>query len=886
MTEERAGRLYRRLLVLAPRRLRDEHASEMTELFLLRWREAGARGRSTRLAAWARAIADVIAESARQRRAEKPGGEEARRRAPRRTVMLGSDIRCAVRSLLRQRLATSLIVAMLAIGIAANVAVFGLVNGLFLRPFPLPHPERLVYVNEKAPRWNLEEVGITFPDLVQWQKQQRLFEGIAFYDSGSFNVSDGSRADRIRGARVTHEFAEVLSVRPALGRFFTPEEDRPGGPPAVVLENGFWRERFGGDAQVLGRTLRLDGVTRTVVGVMPEAGDFPGGVRVLVPLAAEPAEEGGQSYSGQAIGRLKRGVTVEQAEADLLRVQQPIWEARDREKIVSPFVRPLREYSVRGFRASASALSAGVALLLLVACANVASLMLARALARRREMAIRVAVGAGGWRLLGQLLAENLVLAGAGGALGLALGYWTLQALVRAVPDEVPRWAVFGLDVRVAAFALAVTLLTMLLFGWAPALHALRDDLRTAMSTATSGTTASPRGRWTLRALVGGEFALAALLLVCGGLLLHAFDRVRHVDPGFDPRGVLTFGIYLPPATYPEPARRLAFWEELERRLHEIPGVESVGAVTCPPLGCHEGGFFDVEGQPRREKRAEDPVVLYRYATPDYFRAMGIRLEAGRFLDDHDGRPGGPRAVIVNEAFARALLPGVTDPVGQRLRQGSQDPWATVVGLVADVKHYGLERPVRPGLYFALPQSPVQGLTFALKTRGEPGALAGQARAAVQALDPDLGLYQVRTMEEALRQSLASRATYSWMLVVFALLALVLALGGTYGVTAYLATQRAREIGIRLALGARAGDIRRTVLAGSFAVAGSGIAAGVLGSMGAARWLSSLLFGVTPHDLLALGGAAGLLVCTSLAVNWASASRAARVDPMSILRTD
>ena len=886
MSDDRAKRLYRRILVLAPRRLREEHGSDMAELFLLRWREARARGRGARATAWAHALADVLGESARAMRPGRFVGERGRKAARRRNLMIGSDVRCAVRSLLRQRLATSLIVAMLALGIAANVAVFGLVNGLFLRPFPFPHPERLVYVNEKAPRWNLEEVGITFPDLVQWRKEQRLFEGLAFYDTARFNLSDGSKADRIPGAQVTHEFAEVLGVRLALGRFFTAPEDRPGGPPVVVLGHGLWKERFGGDERVLGRTLRLDGVARTIVGVMPEEGGFPGGVRLLVPLAADPSEEGGQSYSGQAIGRMKPGVTVEQAEADLLRVQQPIWEARDKEKVVSPFVRPLHEYSVRDYKAAASALSAGVALLLLVACANVASLMLARALARRREMAIRVAVGAGGLRLLGQLFVENLLLAAAGGGLGLAGGYWALRALVGAVPDEVPRWAVFGLDVRVAAFTIAVTVATVLLFGWAPALHALRDDLRSAMSTAASGTTASPRGRWTLRALVGGEFALAALLLVCGGLLMQAFDRVRRVDPGFEPRGVLTFGLHLPTATYPDPARRLAFWEELVGRLREIPGVESVGAVTCPPLGCHTGGFFQIEGRPPRAEREQDPVVLYRFATPDYFKTMGVRLKAGRLLDDHDGRRGGPLAVIANETFVRELLPGVSDPVGQRLRQGSNDPWATVVGMVGDVRHYGLERPMRPGLYFPLPQSPEEGLTLALKTHGEPGTLAGPARAAVQALDPDLGLYQVRTMEEALRQSLAGRATYSWMLAVFALLALVLALGGTYGVTAYLATQRAREIGIRLALGARTGDIRRTVLAGSVVVVGSGIGLGVLGSMGVARLLSSLLFGVAPHDLAALGGATALLACTSLAANWMSAARAARVDPMSILRTD
>ncbi|MFI4944839.1 MAG: ADOP family duplicated permease, partial [Burkholderiales bacterium] len=651
---------------------------------------------------------------------------------------------------------------------------------------------------------------------------------------------------------------------------------------------GLWQDRFGGERDVLGKALRLDGVARTVIGVMPRGVDFPGGVRVYVPLAAELRNDG-QSYSGNGIGRLKPGVTAAQGEADLLRTQQPIWDARDKERVVSPYAIPLREELVRDFRTSARALAGAVGLLLVVACANVASLMLARALARRREIAIRVAVGASGGRLLVQLLVENLLFALAGGALGLALGYAALRALVRALPDEVPSWAVFGLDARVVGFAFAATALTLVLFGWAPALHALRGDLRQAMSNAASGTTASPRGRRTLRLLVGAEFALAALLLVCGGLLLQAYTRVRQIDPGFEPRGVLTFGVYLPAASYPDDAKRLAFWDRLIERLQAQPGVASAAAITCAPLGCHWGNFFAVEGAPPRGKDDKNPVVLQRYATVDYFKTMGIRLRDGRIFEPADFGPGEARGAIVNEAFVREFLPGEAHPVGHRFRRassGETPPWIPILGVVGDVKHYGLERPMRPGVYFPITARPVDSLTLALKTAGDPESLVAGARAAVRELDPDLAVFQVRTMEQALRRSMTARATYSWLLAVFALLALLLALGGTYGVTGYLASQRTREMGIRIALGARTADIRRSVLKGSLGVVVVGMIFGALSSIAAASQISSLLFGVSPRDPVVLVGAVLVLGLTALAASWFPAVRASRVDPMTTLRSE
>jgi len=874
-------RSYRVLLRLLPRALREKHGDAMQALFLERLCHAQRDGWAAIGAAWLHAILDVGSEAWRQR------ARRSRPARPRRVSMLGSDLRQALRLLLRAHFASLLVVGMLALGIAANVAVFSLVNGLFLRPFPFPDPERLVFVNEKAPRWNLEVVGVNYPDFHQWRASQKAFEAMAVYDTVSYNLSDGSRAERVSGARVSHDFLDVLRVPPRLGRNFTPDEDKPKANPVVMIGAGLWQERFGGAPDVLGRSLRLNGVAHTIVGVFPPEAEFPEGARLFVPNAGDPNQQG-QSYGGSAIARLKAGVSVADAELDLLRAHAPIWEARDREQTVSPYVRPLREMLVGEFATAAGALTVAVALLLVVACANVAALMLARAIGRRRELAIRIAVGASRWSLLRQLFAENLLLSVAGGLAGVVAGGWAVGVLVAAVPDEVPRWAQFGLDGRVAGFAILVTLATAVLFGFAPAIQAVRSDLRGAMHPAAGGTTASPRGRRTLFLLVGAEFALAALLLVSGGLLLKAWERVRTTDPGFRTSNVLAFSMSLPEAAYPDAERRLAFWERLIGRLQALPGVDGVGAITCVPFGCHWGSFFEAEGKPRS---ADDPnpVVLYRYASAGYFETLGLRLLAGRFFQAEDGHKGRGLSVVVNRSFQRAHWPDAAAAVGRRLRRQSStndSPWYTVVGVVEDVRHYGLERPMRPGIYLPLPEETPGNLSLVLHAAGDPTALTASARAIVQELDPDLALFRVQTMEQALLQSLRTRAVYSWMLAVFAVQALLLALGGSYGVTSYLASQRSREIGIRLALGARGADVAASVLRSGLRVVVAGVAAGVLVSLGAGRLLSTLLFGIAPHDGLVLAASGGTLLIAGLLANVLPAWRAARLDPVQTLRME
>jgi predicted permease len=705
-------------------------------------------------------------------------------------------------------------------------------------------------------------------------------------------LSDGTGAERIDGARVTYEWPAVLRVTPLLGRTFTAEEDRPGAPPVVVLGESLWHERFGGRADALGRTLKLNGVTHTVIGVVPRSASFPGNIRLWVPVAGNPAQDfESYGYDG-VLARLKDGVTVEDAEKDLLRAHTPIWEKRDTQRVVTPYVRDLRETVVRNFRAQARALLGAVAILLIVACANVASVMLARAIARRREMGIRLAIGASQSRLARQLFIENLLLAIAAGAAGLVAGRWALALLLAAAGDDVPRWADFSLDLRVVAFAVGLAATTAVLFGWAPALHAIRGSVRGAMHDVSGGTTAGVSGRRLLRGLVGAEFALAAVLVVCGLMLLQAFDRVRRVDPGFQPEGVLTFSLALPDSVYggdDEDAIRkkaVPFWNRLTEQLASLPGVEAVGLVSCPPLSCHWGTFFRIEGEPPPAPGQSRPVTLYRPATAGYFPAMGIRLKSGRFFTDDDGRRE-EGVVIVNETFARTFWPGVADPVGRRLRRNSDEaPWIRVVGFVEDVRHYGLEEPMRPGIYLPLAHAPSTTMTVAIRTTTDPAAFADTARAAVRQLDPELPVYRVRTMEDALRRSMAQRTLYSWLLGVFAAIALLLALGGTYGVTSYLVSQRTREIGIRVALGAQRRHIVGSVLSGSLAAVLAGAALGVLTAVGAASLMRDLLFDVSARDPQIVGGALVLLTAAALAANWLPARRAARVDPMRSLRVE
>jgi predicted permease len=882
MTTKSARRWYRRLLRLGPPRLRTRHGAEMEAIFLHARRAARTSGPIARSGVWLRAVGDLIFASLRTL-----AGRPTQTRPPeRRAFMLGTEFRYALRSFRRQRTATALVLTMLTLGIAANIVVFSLINSLFLRPFQFAAPDRLVYVNEKAPIWNLDRVGISYPDFVQWRKDGRVFDGLALYSDASFNLADDQGAERILGSEVTYDYLSVIGLRPVLGRFFTAEEDRPNAPRVTAISERMWRDRFGGRQDVLGKTLRLNGVPYAIVGVLPRAAEFPTEAWLWVPMAEDPNQES-TSYSYDGIGRLKPGVSLQEAETDLLRAHQVIWETRDKQKNVTPIIRPLRDELVQNFTTIAAALFAAVMLLLAIACANVAAVMLARAIARRREMGIRLAVGANRLRLLRQLFVENVLLATAGSVLGVIAGRWAFHLLLTSLDDGLPYWVSPALDGRIVAFSILLTVVTTLLFGWAPALHAVRGDLRSAMNDNLGGTTASPGGRRTLTWLVAAEFTIAAILLAGGGLLFRAFDQVRHVNPGFTADHVLTFSVSLPVANYKDGAARIAFWDRLLERLRATPGVTSASVINCPPLSCHLGNFFRVEGRPPLKPGESNPVVLTRFASEGYFESLGIRLKAGRFFTPEDGRPNTPAVVIVNENFARMAWPNEKDVIGKRIAfNGPTNPWMDVIGVTGEVKHYGLERPMRPGLYFPIRMLPDRASRMAvvIRTAGDPEAFTLTAKSIVREIDPALPLFQVRTMEQALAESMRTRALYSWMLAVFAGLALILALGGTYGVTSYLVTQRTREIGIRMAMGAGAGDIVRSVLRGSALAIVIGLTLGLAAVIGLANQLGDMLFGVRPYDPVILSTAAVSLLLAAILANWLPARRAAKTDPMVSLK--
>ena len=885
MNDDAARRRYRQLLRLAPLRLRDRHAAGMEDAFVDAWRSARASGRWAAARVWLRATLDLLAAGRYRRPASLPLSLPAVRRE-RPTLMLGTELRSALRSFRRQKFATSLVVVMLGLGIAATIVVFSLVNEHFLRPFPFPEQERLIYVNEKAPRWNLETTGVDFVDFNQWRKASTKLEGIGLIENRSLNLSDDDSAERIVGAAVTFDYFAALRVSPILGRLFTAEEDRPKAADVMLISERIWAQKFARDPHVLGKTMRLNGRPFEIVGVMPKEAEFPDEAAVWIALRGDPNQRG-NSYSYDAIARMKPGVTAAEAEQDLLQAHAPIWETRDKEKVVSPYVLPLREPFVRDFRTIARALGIAVGLLLVVACANVAAVMLARAIARRREIGIRLAIGAGRWRLLRQLFIENLLLAVIGGALGFLLGRWALHLLVISIATLLPSWTRFALDWRIVGFSAALSIGTSLLFGLAPALHAVRGDLRTTMSDSVAGSTVSPRGRRTLGWLIAAEFMLAAVLLVGGVLLVRAFNAVRHTDPGYRPDHVFVFSASLPGVKYPDGPARMAFWDRLLERIRATSGVETAGLISCPPLTCHLGNFFRIEGRPPNPPGQSDPVTLTRVASDGYFEAMGIRLKFGRFFDATDGREGGERVVIVNETFVRTFWPGETNAVGKRIRfNDDKAPWITVLGVAGDVKHYGLERPMRPGLYFPPRQMPdiLGTLAVAIRTTGDPEGFASAARSILHELDPMVPLYRAKTAEAMLKDSMRTRATYSWMLAVFAGLALILALGGTYGVTSYLVSQRTREIGIRLAMGARSADIAGAVLRSSLFWIVSGVALGLVASIFVAAQVGELLFGVSPRDPSVLAGTAVVLALAAMAANWIPARRAARTDPMVSLR--
>ena len=823
---DRHIRAYRLLLLLFPRGFRRESGEALEQMFvdtLRAWREE--RGRPGAVF-WLSVTGDTLRAAAAEwwdavRENAWPDG--AGTLGETMGSMMG-DVRFALRQMARRPAHGLTVVLLMALGIAGNTAVFRVVDGLFLKPLPFDDPGRLIDLDETAPRWDLEYVGVAYPDFVRWRSEQRSFDAMAVWTGGGANLSDGASAERVSFVQASHDLDDVLGIEPEMGRFFDEEEDAPGGAAVALLTHDFWERRFGADPGVVGTTLSVDGEKVEVIGVLPRRADFVAEADLWIPLREDPDARTGWYLTG--IGRLKPGLTPEQAREDLLAIHRAMIPERDVNEITSPVIHSLRDRYLGAYRASSGFLLGAVGIVLLIACANIAGLMVARSLARDAEIGIRLALGAPRGRIVRQLLTESVLLAALGATAGTALGVWGSGRLVERLSDQFPRWVAFGLDVRMVGFALAATAGSVLLFGLAPALHAAR---RPAASLSAGGrSTATARRRRTLSALVAGEVALAAALLVVGGLSMLDAYRVGHIDPGFTADGLTVYRLVLPEARYPDGASEQAFVEAYVPTLAALPGVDGAAVSNVLPLMGHRGMFYQVEDAPPRPEGESNPVVLTRSVTPSYFATLGVRLAEGRIFDDFDGREDGTQAVIVNETFVRTHMADGREPLGRRIRTGESAPWLTVVGVARDVKHYGLDEPMRPGVYVPLRQQPFRGLLVSLRTDPDAPSPIPAARAATADLDPALALFAEETMARAIDDSLWTRRATSWLIGAFSTVALLLAVAGLYGVISYSVGQRAREISVRMAMGAQAAQVRREV-----------VVQGLASSARASSWVSA-----------------------------------------------
>jgi putative ABC transport system permease protein len=806
------------------------------------------------------------------------------------------DIRFAARMLTRSPGFAAAAALTLALGIGANTTMFSIVNAVLLQPLPFPEPERLMTV------WNGRSAEprtlniVSLPDYREWQARSRSFEELALFDSAGrgYNLTGGVEPEQVSGVRVTASFFRVLGIPPLLGRTFVEQEEEPGRDKVVVLSHGLWQRRFGGDPSVVGRAIPIDGQDHVVVGVMPPrfVFQFWSSARELwVPAGWTAGDRERGSNSFVCIGRLARGVTTAQAQAEAQSTSRALqqelpgdYDARWTTRLV-----PMAEFGTRELRPALLALLAIVGFVLLIACVNVANLSLARATARRREIAIRSALGAGRSRIVRQILTESVLLALAGGALGLVLAGWGISVLPRFLPPGltvIPLRPLerIGLDATVLAFTASVSLLAGILFGLAPTLAAFRGDLSTPLKESARSTAG---GRTRLRyGLVASEVALTLVVLVGAGLMIASLSRLLGVDPGLDPRNVLVMPMALPQEElYYGPPGNPRFCQALDEQVSAVPGVVSVSLIAHPPLaGGGAGRSFTVEGKPEPAPDAQ-PSAGYSVACPNLLRTLGVPLVAGREFTMAD-TPGAPPVALINESMARKFWPG-EDPVGKRFKLGgfaSTNPWMTVVGVARDVRHWGLDDELRPSFLRPYAQAGWPFGTVLVKTAAEPLSLVTPVKRALAIAEPGQPVARVGTMEAVVAASVAGRRFPMLLLSTFAALALALAAVGIAGVVGYSVAQRTQEIGVRMALGAEARDVLRMVLGQTLAWTGCGLLAGLLASAVLLRFLTTLLYGVRPLDPAVLGAAALLLTAVATAASLLPARRAARVDPASVLR--
>jgi putative ABC transport system permease protein len=814
---------------------------------------------------------------------------------------LWQDIRYGVRQLLKNPAFTAVAVLTLALGIGANTAIFSVVNAVLLRPLSFPESDRLLWISEgNAKAGNFP---ISFPNFIDWQAQQTVFEQIGVYNWGSYNLVGSGDPRNLFAAQMTASAFAALRVQPALGRVFSQDEDKPGAPPVIVLSHALWQNQFGGDPAILNRPIRLDGSAYTVVGVMPPGFAFPTPVDVwlpLGPLSSESSFQERDSHPGlEGVARLKRGVSLKRARTDMdviaKRLEQQYPDSNRDSRVT---LEPLLDKVVGNVSRALWTLLGAVALVLLIACANVANLLLARAAARQKEMALRSALGAGRWQIVRQLLTESLLLAVIGGTLGLLIAHGCLGLILTLGNNALPRAAGIHMDGSVLVFTLLVALATGVLFGLVPAWQVSRPALQTVLADSSRGSTG---GRSRLRqGLIVAEVSLTLMLLIAAGLLLRTFNNLRTLSPGFSSEQVMSFRLALPLRKYATLDQQNGFYQALVEKLEALPGVRAAGVASRSPLEQFNWlTAYQIEGQP--EPALGDGLSMdLTLASPDYFRAMGMPLLKGRAFTDEDNRQhlrgtgrendkgAGANVIIVDEEFVRRHWPN-ENPIGKQVRllwgARAENPVLTVVGVVARVKVRSLsERGGSVQAYLPAWQLPETGRAVVVKTIVPPETLFSAVRVQVNSLDPELPISNPRTVEELRRNSLSPQRLNVALLSFFGAVALALAAIGLYGVLAYAVTQRRREIGVRMALGAQRSSVLRLMVGNGMRLVALGMVFGLVGAAVLTRVMKSLLFEVATIDPLTFGSVPLLLAIVTFLACWLPARRAAKVDPMVALR--
>jgi putative ABC transport system permease protein len=790
------------------------------------------------------------------------------------------DLRQALHTLRRNPAFTAIAALTLALGIGANSAIVSVVHAVLLRPLPYHEPEKLVTI----------EHLLAGEYLVLRERLSSLREMAMYRTSVGFNLSDGSGAERLIGTQVSANLFSTLGVMPALGRTFRADEELPGGR-GVIVSHALWRQRFGGDPHVIGREILIDSVPREIVGLVPSTFAFPSAeTQIWVPFAFDRAAAGplwGGGQSGPAIARLAPGATAARAQAEVrastpdLRKANTLWVFPDtwgaRRKVDS-----LQDQIVGDVRTRLLVMLGAVGFVLLIACANVANLLLARASARQREIAIRYALGASRGRIIRQLLTESAVLGLIGGAAGFLLAFWGVPLLVSSLPADMPRVEEITVDRWMLAFTLAISVLTGVAFGLVPAIQTSRSTVQTSLKIEERGATA-PFGRAS-SLLVAGEIAVAVLLVIVAGLLIRSFTGLLRVHPGFRTERIVTARVTPPAARYRTEDSVRTFYDSLLARIAALPGVQAVELVSNLPLASGTGGFaFEVEGTPYIQSEGA-PTTGERKVTPGYSRVMEIPLLKGRPLADTD-RENTPRVALINETMARQYFAGV-DPIGRRLKEVYLKEWTTVVGVVGDVRHMGLDEAAGLEVYRPFAQVPVRDMSLVIRTANDTAPLAASLRAAVAEVDANVPISNVRTADQILARSVAAWRFTTFLHGTFALVALTLAAIGIYGVLSYAVSRRSREIGIRMALGASRGDVLRMVLGQALLLAAIGTIGGVVAALGATRLLKTLLFEVSPTDVVTFTVVPLLLAAVACLAAYLPASRATRVDPTIALRLE